>query len=35
MSRLEDLFTSEAFDEFQLKGLSRPVRVFNIVASKS
>jgi len=35
MSRLEDLFTSEAFDEFQLKGLSRPVRVFNIVSAKS
>jgi class 3 adenylate cyclase len=35
MSRLEDFFDSEAFEEFQLKGLSRPVRVFNIVAAKA
>jgi adenylate cyclase len=35
MSRLEEFFDSEAFEEFQLKGLSRPVRVFNIVATKA
>jgi len=35
MSRLDDAFDSEAFDEFQLKGLSRPVKVFNIVSAKA
>ena len=35
MSRLEEFFDSEAFEEFQLKGLSRPVRVFNILAAKA
>ena len=35
MSRLEDMFDSEAFEEFQLKGLSRPVKVFNIVGMKA
>jgi class 3 adenylate cyclase len=34
MSRLEDGFAAEQFDEFQLKGLSRPVSVFNIVGAK-
>jgi adenylate cyclase len=34
MSRLDDAFDSEAFEEFQLKGLSRPVKVFNIVGMK-
>jgi class 3 adenylate cyclase len=35
MSRLEDAFDSEAFEEFQLKGLNRPVKVFNIVGMKA
>ena len=34
MSRLEDVFAAEKFDEFQLKGLSRPVSVFNIIGVK-
>jgi class 3 adenylate cyclase len=34
MSRLEDVFAAEKFEEFQLKGLSRPVNVFNIVSEK-
>jgi class 3 adenylate cyclase len=34
MSRLEDMFDSEAFEAFQLKGLSRPVKVFNILGAK-
>ena len=35
MSRLEDEFDSEAFEAVQLKGLSRPVRVFNIIGKKT
>jgi len=35
MSRLEDAFDSEAFEEFQLKGLSRAVKLFNITAMKA
>src|SRR5215208_3388668 len=35
MSRLEDDFDSEAFEAVQLKGLSRPVRVFNIIGKKT
>jgi len=35
MSRLEEVFASDAFEEFQLKGLSRPVKVFNIVGVKA
>jgi adenylate cyclase len=35
MSRLEDEFDSEAFEAVQLKGLSRPVRVFNIVGKRT
>ena len=35
MSRLEDEFDSEAFEAVQLKGLSRPVRVFNIIGKKA
>ena len=35
ISRLEDEFDSEAFEAVQLKGLSRPVRVFNIIGKKT
>jgi class 3 adenylate cyclase len=34
MSRLEDLFSSEALEEVHLKGLSRPVLAYNITGLK-